>query len=60
MSARDEALKAIEHVEKMLAAPVLDPLGKKLALATLEHAKDCVNQIQELKRARRAPKETTA
>lgn len=33
---RDEAIKAIEHVEKLLTGPELDPLGKKLALATLE------------------------
>lgn len=60
MSHRDEALKAIEHVEKLLTGPELDPLGKKLCLATLEHAKEQVAAIREVKRPRKTLKETTA
>ncbi len=55
MSARDEAIKAIEHVEQMLTgSEPMTPLQKKIAAATLEHAKENVAAIQELKRARRA------
>jgi hypothetical protein len=50
---RDEAIKAIEHVEKMLTGPELDPLGKKLCLATLEHAKEEIALIQEVKKRRK-------
>ena len=58
MTAKDEALRAIEHVESMLSAardagPHLGPLQTKLALATLEHAKEQIGLIQELKRSRR-------
>ena len=56
---KDESLKALDHVAKMLVAP-LDPLGQKIALATIEHAREHVEQIQEIKRVRRAKKESTA
>lgn len=50
---RDEALKALEHVEKLLTGPTLDPLGQRQCLATLEFAKEQVALIQEVKRARK-------
>lgn len=53
MSHRDEALKALEHVEKMLTGPELDPLGKRIVLATLDHAKAEIQAIEETKRPRR-------
>jgi hypothetical protein len=52
-SPREEALKAIEHVEEMLARPSMTGLEKKLALGALEHARVNVQQIQETKRPRR-------
>ena len=55
-TARDEALKAIDHVRGMLAHE-LEPLARKIAIATLEHARENVEAIQELKRHRRV-KET--
>lgn len=49
---REEANKAIDHVIGVLDRP-LDALGVKLAKATLEHAKEQVALIQEVKRHRR-------
>jgi len=52
-SHRDEALKAIETVEKILTAPELEPLSKRMALGALEHAKEHVTAIDEIKRPRK-------
>jgi hypothetical protein len=57
ISHKAEALKAIAHVTGMLAEP-LDPLQKRLAVATLEHAKVEVEAIEELKHKRRAKEAT--
>lgn len=54
---RAEALKAIDHVKKMLEGPPLDPMGQRQCLATLEFAKEQVEAIQEVKRARKAAAE---
>ena len=54
---KDEALKALDHVAKMLVTP-LDPLGQKIAIATLEHAREHVEAIVEVKRPRK-PKQAT-
>ena len=51
-SHRDEAVKAIEHVLGMLTGP-LEPLQRRIAAATLEHAKENVLAIEEIKRPRR-------
>jgi hypothetical protein len=53
-SHREEATKAIDHVIGMLARD-LDPLNRRIALATLEHAKEQVAAIQEVKRRRKEP-----
>lgn len=55
MSAKEEALKALSHVAGMLDTD-LDPLQRRLAKATVEHAKEQVEAIAELKRARPKPK----
>lgn len=53
---REEALKAILHARITLALPgELPALGRKHLLATLEYAKEQVEQIQEVKRRRREP-----
>ena len=52
MSAKDEALQAIVHVQGLLGGPEMNALGKTLAVAALEHAKECLAQIQEVKRPR--------
>lgn len=54
MSAKDEAIRAIEHVATLLAEE-LSPLNRRLALATLAHARENVEAIQETKRPRRKP-----
>lgn len=54
MSARDEALRAIDHVATLLAED-LSALNRRLALATLAHARENVEAIQELKHKRRKP-----
>ena len=54
---RDEALRALETVEKILTAPTLDPLQKQMALGALEYAKNEVVAIQEIKRPRKAAAE---
>jgi len=54
---KSEALKALAHVRQLLLAGPLDPLGVKLAVATLEHASEQVEAIEELRRARRKAKE---
>lgn len=57
ISRKCEALKALESVHARLANPEpLDPLGRRLLLATIEHAHDEVAAIEELKRARRTTK----
>ncbi len=60
MSARDEALRAIEHVEKMLTGPELTALGKRQCAATLEYAKEQVAAIEEVKRPRKPKAERAA
>lgn len=50
---RAEALKAIEHVRKMLEGPPLDPMGQRQCLATLDFAKEQVEAIQEVKKRRK-------
>ena len=59
--AKAEALTALEHVKSMLDGPEngpgsLDGLARRLAVATLDYAMEQVAAIEELKRARRAPK----
>lgn len=57
MSARDEAIKAIEHVEQMLTSnEPMTLLQKKIAAATLEHARENVLAIQETRRPRKGTK----
>ena len=55
MTKKQEALNAIDTARKMLASP--DPLtGLQLATlkGTLDFAADCIEQITELKRPRKA------
>lgn len=55
MSAKDEALKAIEHAEKMLASGVdLTGIDRVLLRGALEYAKEQTAAIHELKRKSRA------
>lgn len=54
MSAKDEAIRAIDHVATLLAED-LSALNRRLALATLAHAKENVEAIVENKRPRRKP-----
>ena len=54
-SHREEALKAINQVWEMLAAPTpMDGLQRHLAQATLKYATEEVLAIQEVKRVRKA------
>lgn len=52
---KDEATRAIDHVLGMLTGP-LEPLQRRIAAATLEHAKEHVAAIEEIKRSRRKAK----
>jgi hypothetical protein len=46
-----EALKSIEHaIERLKDPDALEGLNRKLLVATLEHAKEQVGAIQEIKR----------
>ena len=57
ISRKAEALKALAHVHARLSSPEpLDPLARRLLLATIEHAQAEVENIQELKRERRTSK----
>ena len=52
---RDEALKALEHAIERLASPEpLDGLSTALLKGALEHAREQVKQIHEVKRVRKA------
>jgi hypothetical protein len=54
ISARAEALKAIDHAIERLADPAtLAGLNHRLLVATLEHAREQVELIEETKRPRR-------
>ena len=54
MTAREEATNAIKAGEQMLVHnEPLTPLQRKLALATLEHARESVEAIEVLRRPRR-------
>lgn len=57
ISHRAQALRAIEHVIEMLAAPeALDGFHGLLARTTLVYAAEEVKAIQEVRRVRRKPK----
>lgn len=53
MTKREEALNAIERLEELLTGPDLNALGKKIALTSLDYARECVEAIQEVKRPRK-------
>lgn len=55
MSAKGEAVAAIEYAMKMLAWP-LTGLQVRLTREALVYAASCVESVQELKRPRRKPK----
>ena len=55
-SLKAEALEALAHAIKAAVADALTGLELRLLIATLEHAKECVEQIQEVKRPRRKAK----
>ena len=48
------ALNALGRVETMLAQPEFNSLDRKLARATLEHVREQIEAIQEIKRVRKA------
>lgn len=53
MSHRDEAIKAIDMTTARLGNDdPITPLDRRLIIATLEHARVCVQSIEELKRKR--------
>lgn len=56
MTKREEALAAMQTVETMLAKPALSDLDRTLMQAALQHAMKSVEEIDELKRARRKVK----
>lgn len=56
MTKREEALAAMQAVETMLAKPALSDLDRTLMQAALQHAMKSVEEIDELKRARRKVK----
>lgn len=61
MAHRDEAIRALDHaIERLASTDPIDGLSRRMLKATVEHAKEHVEAIQEVKRVRKATETPSA